>query len=152
MVCHRQVVRRRPVSLVVLSQSSATDRCTVRKFVPISLTLVIVVTTVVGMVAWMSARPSWQISARNSPQGVVLDVYKSNAARPTYSTVLAGQRITTEVERVERMKLPNELGKTTFHDETLRPGRWTVRLNETEVDITERALIIDRSTTITPQD
>ena len=123
-----------------------------RKLVHITIALVLVAAPVIGVVAWMSARPSWQVSARNSPQGVVVDVYKSNAARPTYTTVLAGQRISTEVERATQMNLPPELGTTIFYDDTLRPGRWTVVVNKTELDIMERAMTVDRGTELKPQD
>ncbi|MGA0199517.1 MAG: hypothetical protein ACO3NK_10440 [Prochlorotrichaceae cyanobacterium] len=112
----------------------------------------IIATSIALMFTGGSSRPLWQLSARNSPQGVILDVYKSNATQPTYTTVLKGQTINTEVERVSRTELPEKLGKTTFYDETLRPGRWTVVLNKTEIDIMERALIVDRSTEISPQD
>jgi len=123
-----------------------------RKTVPAIVTLVIVAIPIVAMIAWMSSRPSWQMSVRNSPQGVIVEVYKSNAARPTYKTVLTGQTIDKEIERATRMELPANLGQTTFYDETLRPGRWTVVLNETEIDIMELALILDRTTEIAPQE
>jgi hypothetical protein len=123
-----------------------------RKVTFIIIALVIIATPIVAMFAWMSSRPSWQISARNSPQGVVIDVYKSNASQPTFTTVLTGQTINTEVERMARLELPNAIGETIFHDETLRPGRWTVVLNKTELDIMESALIVDRKTEIAPQD
>ena len=74
-------------------------------------------------VAWSSSLPSWQLSARNSPQGVVIEVYKSDAAKPTFTTVLAGKTIDVEVERVTRKELPEKLATTEFYDETLRPGR-----------------------------
>ena len=123
-----------------------------RKLAPIIITLVIIATPIVWMIAWMSSRPSWQISASTSPQGVVIEVYKSNATRPTYTTVLTGHTINTEVERASRLQLPEELGTTTFYDETIRPGRWTVVLNKIEIDIMERALIVERGTEIAPQD
>lgn len=113
---------------------------------------VIIAIPIVVMIAWMSSRPSWQISARNSPQGVIVEVYKSDATRPMYRTVLTGQTIDVDVERVSRMELPPELGQTTFHDETLRPGRWTVVVNETEIDIMERAIVLDGATEIAPLD
>lgn len=123
-----------------------------RKIALIVVALVIIATPIVFMITWMSSGPSWQISARNSPQGVVLEVYKSNATQPTYTTLLTGQTINIEVERVARLELPEQFGETTFHDESFRPGRWTVVLNKTEIDIMERALIVDRSTEIAPQD
>lgn len=123
-----------------------------RRFTPIIVAVVVVAITIVATIAWMSSRPTWQISAHHSPQGLIIEVYKSNAAQPTYSTVLPGKTINTDIERASRMDLPEDLGRTTFHDETLRPGRWTVVIQETEIDIMERALIVDRTTEIAPRD
>ena len=113
-----------------------------RNVAPIIVAIVLFVVLAV-IFAWMWSRPSWQLSAHNSPQGVIIEIYKSNAAQPTYSTVLTGQTIDTEVDRASRMELPLEVGRTTFYDETLRPGRWKVVVNETEIDIMERALIVN---------
>jgi hypothetical protein len=123
-----------------------------RRSTPIIVAIVAIAIPIVAMIAWMSSRPTWQISAYNSPQGVVIEIYKSNAARPTYSTVLPGKTINTDIERASRMNLPEDLGQTTFHDETLRPGRWTLVIQETEIDIMERALIVDRATEVVPRD
>ena len=104
-----------------------------------------------AMFAWLSSRPSWQLSARNSTQGVVVEVFRSNAAKPTYTVVLSGQEIDTDVERVTRMELPVAVGKTRFFDETIRPGRWIVVLNKSEIDIMETVMIVDGVTQIAPQ-
>ncbi len=117
---------------------------------PIIVILLIIAMPIIVMVAWRRSQPTWQMSARNSPQGVLIEVYKSNAAEPTYTTVLAGQTIITEVTRVNRRELPAELGCTTFHDETMGPGRWTVVVNNTEIDIMERALIVNGTTEVAP--
>ena len=117
---------------------------------PIIVFLLIIAVPIIVTVAWRWSQPAWQISARNSPQGVVIEVYKSNAADPTYTTVLAGQTIITEVTRVNRRELPAELGCTTFHDETIGPGRWTVVVNNTEIDIMERALVVNGGTEVAP--
>ena len=122
-----------------------------RKAAPIIVALVVIAISISAIIAWMSSRPSWQMSARNSPQGVIIEVYKSDANQPTYRTVLTGQTIDTEIDRATRSELPSELGHTTFHDETLRPGRWTVVINETEIDIMERALIVDGTKEVAPQ-
>ena len=122
-----------------------------RKITPIIVTLLIIAVPIIVMVAWMRSRPSWQMSARNSPHGVIVEVYKSDAAKPTYTTVLVGQTINTEIARANWLELPAELGRTTFHDFTLRPGRWTVVVNETEIDIMERALIVNGAAEIAPQ-
>ncbi len=123
-----------------------------RKVSLILIVLILIAIPIAAMLAWMSSRPSWQLTARNSPQGVIIEIYKSDANQPKYRTVLTGQTIDTEVDRVARSELPSQLGRTTFHDETLSPGRWTVVINDTEIDIMERALIVDGASEITPQD
>jgi hypothetical protein len=118
----------------------------------ILVALVIIALPLAAMIAWMLSRPSWQMSAHNSAQGVVVAVYKSNAAQPTYTTVLTGKSIGTECDRVSRMELPATVGHTTFFDETIRPGRWTVVLDQTQLDIMERALMVDGAAEIAPQE
>lgn len=122
-----------------------------RKLTLIIAAILIIAAPIIVMVAWIRSRPSWQMSARNSPQGVIVEVYKSDATKPTYTTVLAGTSINTEIERANWLELPAELGRTTFHDETLRPGRWTVVVKDTELDILERALIVNGAAEIAPQ-
>lgn len=127
-----------------------TDSLTMRRPAPIIVVLIVI--GIAALIAWGSSRPSWQISARNSAQGVIVEVYKSNAERPTYRTVLAGQTTDAEVDRATRIELPAELGQTTFYDDTLRPGRWRVMLQGTEIDIMEHLLIVDGASEIRPED
>lgn len=100
---------------------------------------------------WLAARPGWQISLHQSPDGTVLDVYKSNESSPTYHVLLKDQKIARDVDRVSRGELPPELGKSLSYDETLKPGEWTVDLHGTEFQIMERALILNKDTEIKPQ-
>lgn len=123
-------------------QETTSTTSTMRRISPIIVAIVVMAIPIVASIVWMSSRPTWQISAYNSPQGIIIEVYKSNAAQPTYTTVLPGRTINTDIERASRMNLPEELGQTTFHDETLRPGRWTVVIQEIEIDIMERELIL----------
>lgn len=58
---------------------------------------------------------------------------KSDANRPNYKTVLTGQTVGAESDQELRTELPAGLGKTTFRDETLRPGRWTVVIGGPEL-------------------
>lgn len=102
--------------------------------------------------AWQRSLPNWQLSAHNSPEGVVVEVFQSSQTEPNYRTILAGKTISTEVERISRTELPPELGETTFYDETLGPGRWTLVLAGTELDIMERAMMVDETIEIAPHD
>ncbi|QDU91230.1 hypothetical protein Pla175_46500 [Pirellulimonas nuda] len=117
---------------------------------PILVVLVIVAVCVAALIAWRASSPVWQMSARNSPNGVVVEVYKSGAAQPTYATVLTGKTIGADVDRATRQNLPAALATTVFYDDTMRPGRWTVAISGTTLDIMEHALIINGATQLTP--
>ena len=119
------------------------------------LILVLIFTT--GYVAqrwlnrWLANRPHWQISLHQSPDGAVLDVYKSNESSPTYHVQLKDQKNARKIDRVSRSELPPDVGKTVSYDETIKPGTWTVDLHGTEIQILERALILNKGTEIKPQ-
>lgn len=99
----------------------------------------------------MRSQPYWEITLRNSPGGAKIEVFKSNASRSTYDLTLAELTFAEDVHRIRRPELPAEVGVTTFHDETIRPGRWTFVVGGREIDVMERALIIDRTTEIQPK-
>jgi hypothetical protein len=100
----------------------------------------------------LAGRPHWQISLRYSPDGAILDVYKSVESKPTYHVILKDQKIPHQIERLSRVDLPPAIGKTLSHDDTVKPGEWTLDLYGTEVQIMERALILNRSAEIMPLD
>jgi hypothetical protein len=101
---------------------------------------------------WMGSRPAWCLSARNSPDGVFVEVFKQNQIQPTYSTLLKGRTIPRDVDRLAWQQLPADVGTTTFADETLRPGRWILVLGGVKLDIMERAMILDDGFTLRPSE
>ena len=103
-----------------------------------------------AFVTWLSTLPEWQMTARNSPDGVIVDVYKEHEAAPTFSTLIKGGAIVADINRVNRRQLPPGVGTTIFHDESFRPGRWTLMLGNVKLDIMQRALIVDDRTEILP--
>ena len=100
---------------------------------------------------WLATSPHWQISFHQSPDGGLLEVYKSNESSPTYHVLLKDQKIARNIDRVSRSELPPDVGKTVSYDETIKPGAWTVDLHGTEIQILERALILNKGTEIKPQ-
>ncbi len=94
--------------------------------------------------------PSWQLSVRNSADGVVVEIYKSDEAIPTYSTVLANRKVAREVQRCLREDLPADVGQTTFYDITIRPGRWTVMVDGAKLDIMECGLFDENDNLLAP--
>lgn len=116
----------------------------------ISALITIPLLLVVLCFVWLASRPAWQLTAHNTPQGVLVEVHRENETQPTFTTVLEGQTVPREVERVRREELPAEVGTTTFYDVTLKPGRWILLLGETKLDIMERVLIVDDEHEILP--
>ena len=112
---------------------------------------VVIVALVVGALTfYLYSRPSWELSASNFDEGVVVEIYLTDEPVPTYTTLLLDREITSEVSRISRVDLPLDIGSTIFHDETLRPGRWTIDIAGEKIDIMERALILEDGTEIKP--
>lgn len=99
---------------------------------------------------WMQARPYWEISAMNSPEGVVIEVYQSDQSEPTYQTLLSGETISQELIRARPDDASIEGVQTLDYDGTIRPGRWKLVVCETELDIMTARMIIDQTTELTP--
>lgn len=112
--------------------------------------LVMIALTVAGMRAWLDSRPNWVLTAKNTSAGLVLEVHESAAPTPTYVVVLQGQRVPREFSRVGRQELDPAAANTVFFDETLKPGRWTLRLDRTKIDIMEARLVINDRTELKP--
>jgi hypothetical protein len=94
--------------------------------------------------------PRWQISATNADAGLQIDVFKEGEDSPTFTTLLPSRRVEHNIARKTIDELPKEVGQTTFTDETVKPGRWTLVIDSVELDIMERALIIDGETELGP--
>jgi hypothetical protein len=114
-----------------------------------AVTLVIGVSTENFFVR-LSARPHWEVTLRNTSVGATVEVFKSGDTQPTYEVLLAELRIAEEVHRIRRPELPRRVAETKFYDETFRPGRWTFLIEGREIDIMERALILDGGTEFAP--
>jgi hypothetical protein len=94
--------------------------------------------------------PRWQISATNADSGLQIDVFKEGEDSPTFTTLLPSHRVEQNIDRKTLGELPKEVGQTTFTDETVKPGRWTLVIDGVELDIMERALIIDGGMELRP--
>jgi hypothetical protein len=103
-----------------------------------------------GMFAWLRSRPSWVLSAENSPAGLIVEVHQSDAQVPTYVAVLKGKTMAREFSRLKREELSPADATTLFYDETVKPGRWTLNLDRTKVDIMPSRLIIDDNGELRP--
>ncbi len=109
-------------------------------------------TSVIGVITSvrLASGPAWELSVRPTDQGVAVSVFREGESQPDYETLLAGAAVPIEVSRISRERLPAEVGRTIFHDTTVRPGRWTIEIDGRRLDILPRGLIIDERETILP--
>ena len=118
----------------------------------ISIAAVLIAISMIAVHRWIATRPAWLLSARNTADGVIVEVHKEHESEATYSTLLEGCSLDHDVWRMNRQDLPEAIGTTTFSDETIPPGRWTVVLGGVRLDIMERALILEDGTEIRPRE
>lgn len=102
-------------------------------------------------IVWMNSQPTWQLSARNSLDGVTFEVFKSNSISPTYQMVFEGARIGQELDRCSRSNCPSNVIESLTWDDSLGPGRWKIKVLQTELDIMERGLVVNGKTEIQPR-
>lgn len=105
---------------------------------------------IASMMLWLNNRPRWELSAANTDEGLRIEIFKQNDQTPTYVAVLDDHQVSRNLNRVTIDELPPDIGETTFSDETLKPGRWTLTLDGVEIDIMEARLIIDRERELAP--
>jgi hypothetical protein len=104
----------------------------------------------IGFAMYIRSGPRWELSTTNTPAGIEVEVYKEGETDPTFKTVLPNQQTNQDLRRVNIDPFPPSSGKTTHWDETTKPGRWTVIIDGVEIDMMERALIIDKTTELAP--
>jgi hypothetical protein len=94
--------------------------------------------------------PRWELSATNTAAGIEVEVHKEGEVMPTFKTLLPNHQSPQDLHRVNIDTFPPSAGKTTHRDETTKPGRWTVVIDGVEIDMMDRALIIDKTTELAP--
>lgn len=112
--------------------------------------LVTVVATVIWAFSQILGRPRWELSATNTPAGLEIEVFQEEDSTPTYTTLLPNHQVKRNITRKTIDMLPGDVGETTLRDETMKPGQWTLIIDGVELDITPRAMTIDRAMEISP--
>lgn len=104
----------------------------------------------IGFAMYIRSGPRWELSTTNTPAGIDVEVYKEGEVEPTFKTLLSNHQSPQGLHRVNIDTFPSSAGNSTHWDETVKPGRWTVVIDGVEIDMMERALIIDKTTEIDP--
>jgi hypothetical protein len=119
--------------------------------ITISLLLpVMIVSLFIWVFVDLAHRPHWLLTARNSADGLVVEVHKSDASSPTYVAILKGHALAREFSRLDRQAF-NRIGETTISfDETVKPGEWTVLLDGVRLQIMEARLVVNGDLELTP--
>jgi hypothetical protein len=120
----------------------------IRVAIAVLIVLVVIMLGLALMRSWLDSRPPWVLTAKNSPTGLVVEVHQSDAAEPTYVVVLPGKSVPRDFSRVARADADPNVVTTTFFDDTLKPGRWTLTLDGTKLDIMEARMWIDDQQTV----
>ena len=105
---------------------------------------------IISFFVWRESLPRWELSATNTPAGLRIEVYKEDESSPTYVTVLKQHSTSRDVDRANIEGFPTDLGRTTFTDESFKPGRWTVIIDGVELDIQPARMVLDGKTELTP--
>ncbi|QDT69629.1 hypothetical protein MalM25_25680 [Planctomycetes bacterium MalM25] len=105
-----------------------------------------------GPLLWIALQPAWEVSARNTPDGVAIEFYVEGAVAPAYSALLEGSTIPRDITRLTREEIPAEVATVAFYDDTLKPGLLRLDLAGREVTVMERCLSIDGEEVATQAD
>ena len=97
----------------------------------------------VWIFVYIRSRPNWQLSAKNTPIGVKVTVTLTDSPTPVYTILIAHGSVRHPFTNRKRTEINSPDVQTVFHDQTVPPGRWTLNLNGTKLDIMEARIIVN---------
>ena len=127
----------------------------VRAFIGLVVTLAIAgfVVLTVSFLLWVRSRPHWHLSLTNTANGVTATVTTSDSDQAVYAVHVRGALIQDPLIRATRKEIGTHSAvKTTFYDDTIPPGRWTVDADWVKLDIMEARLIVNDELECAPGD
>ena len=116
-------------------------------FPGIVLIVVLVIGVVVG-VFWLRSGPSWRLSVATKGAESTVTVTTTASEDPVYSVVIKGWRTRRPIIHVSRTHAATDKAigvETLFSDETVPPGRWTLKVDGVKFDIMPARLIVNDS-------
>ena len=117
---------------------------TTRLHMRLVLVLILLILGLVGLfLIDLASRPQWELSVSNTASGAEVVVTQEDSATPVYTVQLIGVSINAPISRRTRKQLQSRDVETTFFDDTIRPGRWTIRIHGITLDFMERGIDVN---------
>jgi hypothetical protein len=107
----------------------------------VCVSLLFLLLGVVGF--WLHSRPQWQLTTANTATGVMVTLTNTDSPAPIYTVHIKGDSIRVPISHLLRTQVRSPDVTTLFYDETVPPGRWTLKVNRTKVDIMPARIIVD---------
>ena len=118
------------------------------RWAPVCGLILILATGVIATGIWLRSRPSWRLSAQRTDKGSIITVTTTASEDPVYRVVIKGWQISQPISRLSRDQVAaSSTGEveTLFWDDTVPPGRWTLRVGGVKVDVMEARLVVNDS-------
>lgn len=98
-------------------------------------------------ILWLRSQPDWRLSASNTATGVTVKITDTTSVDPIYTIHIAGTHVKQPISNVLRTELKSDDVTTSFYDVTVPPGRWTVNVHGTKLDIMPEFIVVNEKIT-----
>ena len=112
------------------------------------LILIVSVLAALAAAVWLRSGPSWRLSAERTADGSRLTVTTTATVEPVYTVVIKGWSIGQPIGQLSPSDVSNGKAgevETVFSDETVPPGRWTLKVEDIKLDIMLARLVVNDS-------
>jgi hypothetical protein len=115
------------------------------------LVISVFVSIFIGTRCWLSSLPSWQLSVERKDSGSIITISMTKSEGPIYKVIINGWRVSQPFNRLLlRETIPMREVETTFVDDDVPPGRWTLTVGGIKLDIMPARLIVNNSLVCKP--
>ena len=102
--------------------------------------------SIIAAIVWFRSGSQWQLSIDNTNGATVFTITTTDSTSHVYEVRVNEMSGANQIHNLTRSAC--ETGKiagikTLFYDETLKPGRWTVQIDDIKLDIMEARLTVD---------
>lgn len=83
----------------------------------------------------INSGPSWEVSATNQPDGVLVEAFIGDAVEPNFSVLLEGRSIPRDAVRATPEEFDPEVFESLHRDPTISPGYWAFEIDGVPVGV-----------------